>query len=92
MNGRFPEHLVSVVSDHEEIGDGSAPLVNTARRDWMTLENLNTEMPLTEAFAQPPLSCHWPDGQAAVLLEMWSHHGRFRFRIASPAAGADGGI
>ena len=28
---------------------------NTARKDWMTLENLNTEMPLTEDFAQPPL-------------------------------------
>jgi hypothetical protein len=76
---------------HEEIGDVSASLVNTARRDWMTLENLNTEMQLTEDFAQP-LSCHWPDGRAAVLLEMWSHHGRFRFRIASLAAGADEGI
>src|SRR6266487_5409607 len=29
--------------------------MNTARKDWMTLENLCTEMPLTEDFAQPPL-------------------------------------
>jgi len=55
VNGQFPEHLVSVVSDRAEISQLSASLVNTARRDWMTLENLNTEMPLTEDFAQPPL-------------------------------------
>ncbi len=55
MNGRFPEHLVSVVSDRAQISELSASLVNTARKDWMTLENLNTEMPLTEDFAQPPL-------------------------------------
>jgi hypothetical protein len=30
-------------------------LVNTARKDWMTLENLHTEMPLTDDFSQPPL-------------------------------------
>jgi DNA-binding CsgD family transcriptional regulator len=53
-NGRFPEHLVSVVSDRAEISELSASLVNTARQDWMTLENLQTEMPLTEDFAQPP--------------------------------------
>lgn len=55
MNGRFPEHLVSVVSDRAQISELSASLVNTARKDWMTLENLTTEMPLTEDFAQPPL-------------------------------------
>ena len=38
-----------------EISELSAALVNTARKDWMTLENLHTEMPLTEDFAQPPL-------------------------------------
>lgn len=43
MNGRFPEHLVSVVSDREQISELSASLVNTARKDWMTLENLNTD-------------------------------------------------
>jgi DNA-binding CsgD family transcriptional regulator len=55
MNGRLPEHLVSVVSDRARISELSAALVNTARKDWMTLENLHTEMPLTEDFAQPPL-------------------------------------
>jgi DNA-binding NarL/FixJ family response regulator len=55
VNGRFPAHLVSVVSDRAQISELSASLVNTARQDWMTLENLHTEMPLTEDFAQPPL-------------------------------------
>jgi DNA-binding CsgD family transcriptional regulator len=55
MNGRFPAHLVSVVSDRAEISELSASLMNTARKDWMTLENLDTEMPLTGDFAQPPL-------------------------------------
>jgi len=30
-------------------------LMNTARKGWMTLETLDTEMPLTGDFAQPPL-------------------------------------
>ena len=55
MNGRFPTHLVSVVSDRAEISELSAALMNTARKDWMTLETLDTEMPLTGDFAQPPL-------------------------------------
>jgi hypothetical protein len=46
---------VSVVSDRAQISDLSASLVNTACKDWMTLENLATDMPLTEDFAQPPL-------------------------------------
>ena len=54
-NGRLPEHLVSVVSDRAEISELSASLANAARRDWMTLENMAAEMPLTEDFAQPPL-------------------------------------
>jgi DNA-binding CsgD family transcriptional regulator len=54
-NGRFPEHLVAVVSDREQISDLSASLINTARKDWMTLENLATDMPLTEDFTQLPL-------------------------------------
>ena len=40
MNGRFPEHLVSVIADRAQISELSAALANTARRDWMTLENL----------------------------------------------------
>jgi DNA-binding CsgD family transcriptional regulator len=55
MNGRLPAHLVSVVSDRDEISELSAALMNTARKDWMTLETLDTEMPLTGDFAQPPL-------------------------------------
>jgi DNA-binding CsgD family transcriptional regulator len=55
VNDRLPEHLVRVVSDRTEISELSASLMNTAREDWMTLENLHTEMPLTEDFAQPPL-------------------------------------
>ena len=53
--GRFPEHLVQVVADRAEIGRLSASLVNAARKDWMTLENMDTEMPLTMDFAQLPL-------------------------------------
>ena len=55
MNGQLPTHLVSVVSDRAEISELSAALMNTARKDWMSLENLVTEMPLTGDFAQPPL-------------------------------------
>lgn len=55
LNNRFPEHLVAVISDHAQISDLSAALANTARQDWMTLENLATEMPLTDDFAAPPL-------------------------------------
>jgi DNA-binding CsgD family transcriptional regulator len=55
MNDRLPGHLVSVVSDRGEIASLSASLMNTARKDWMTLENLSTEMPLTADFTQSPL-------------------------------------
>jgi DNA-binding CsgD family transcriptional regulator len=55
MTGPFPEHLVAVISDRTEITELSASLINTARKDWMTLDNLHTEMPLTGDFAQPPL-------------------------------------
>jgi DNA-binding CsgD family transcriptional regulator len=56
MNSPFPAHLVTVISDRAQISELSASLVNTARKDWMTLENLHTEMPLTGDFAQPPLA------------------------------------
>jgi hypothetical protein len=58
MNGRFPEHMVSVVSDRAEISELSAALANTARKDWMTLENLTTDMPVTGDFAQLPLPAY----------------------------------
>lgn len=54
-NGQLPEHLVAVVTDRKQISDLSVSLVNTARRDWMTLENMATDMPLTGDFTQPPL-------------------------------------
>jgi DNA-binding CsgD family transcriptional regulator len=54
-DGRFPAHLVCVVSDRAQIGELSASLMNTARKDWMTLENPQTEMPLTDDFAELPL-------------------------------------
>jgi DNA-binding CsgD family transcriptional regulator len=60
-NARLPEHLVSVVTDRGQISDLSTSLVNTARQDWMTLENLATDMPLSEDFTQPPLPV--ADGQ-----------------------------
>jgi DNA-binding CsgD family transcriptional regulator len=53
--GRPPEHLVQVVTDRAEVGGLSASLINAARKDWMTLENLDTDMPLTDDFVQPPL-------------------------------------
>ncbi len=55
MTGSLPEHLVAVVSDRRQISELSAALVNTARQDWMTLENLDIEMALTDDFAQLPL-------------------------------------
>ena len=55
VNGRFPAHLVSVVSDRAKISELSVSLMNTAHQDWMTLENAHTEMPLTDDFAEPPL-------------------------------------
>lgn len=38
MNDRLPGHLVSVICDRAQITELSASLVNTARKDWMTLE------------------------------------------------------
>ncbi len=55
VTGKFPAHLVTVISDRAEISELSTSLISTARKDWMTLENLATEMPLTDDFAAPPL-------------------------------------
>jgi hypothetical protein len=52
---QIPGHLVKVMLDRAEISERSAALINTARKDWMTLENLDTEMPLTADFAQASL-------------------------------------
>jgi len=58
MNGWFPEHLVAVVADRAQISELSAALANTARRDWMSLENLDSDMPVTDDFAQLPLPAY----------------------------------
>lgn len=77
MNRPFPSHLVAVVSDREQISELSASLLNTARKDWMTLDNLHTEMPLTEDFAQPPLP---------------AFYGRVRCRAIYAAAAMDDAV
>jgi DNA-binding CsgD family transcriptional regulator len=51
VTGAFPEHLVAVITDRQQIADLSASLANTARLDWMTIETFATEMPLTGDFA-----------------------------------------
>jgi hypothetical protein len=53
--GELPGHLVRLVADRAEVSDLAASLMSAARRDWMTLENLGTDMPLSEDFARPPL-------------------------------------
>lgn len=42
-----PDHLVQVLRDPDDIAARSMDLVNTARRDYMTLETADFEMPLT---------------------------------------------
>ena len=53
VTGTFPEHLVAVITDRQQITDLSASLANTARQDWMTLETLASDMPLTGDFTAP---------------------------------------
>jgi DNA-binding CsgD family transcriptional regulator len=55
-SGTFPTHLVTVITDRDQISELSVSLMNTAHTDWMTLENLHIEMPLTGDFASPPLA------------------------------------
>jgi DNA-binding CsgD family transcriptional regulator len=57
-DGSCPEHLVRVITDRDEILRLSLNLINSAHRDWMTLESLHSDMPLTEDYvvaAPPPL-------------------------------------
>jgi hypothetical protein len=53
LSSRLPDHLIDMISDPAQVRDLSISLMNTARRDWMTLGNPHTEMPLTADFAQP---------------------------------------
>jgi DNA-binding CsgD family transcriptional regulator len=46
---------VQVVTDRAEINRLSYSLISTARRDWMTLDNLQVEAPIDETTACPPL-------------------------------------
>lgn len=55
LSSRLPEHLVGMISDRAELASVSAALMNTARRDWMTLDNQHAELPVTAADARPPL-------------------------------------
>ena len=43
-----PRHLVRIITDRDEIIALSSDLINSAHRDWMTLENTSTDMPITE--------------------------------------------
>jgi DNA-binding CsgD family transcriptional regulator len=44
------EHLVRVITDRNEILRISKHLINSAHRDWMTLESHETDMPLTDDY------------------------------------------
>lgn len=52
--GVIKDLLVEVVTDSVEIKRRSYGLINEARRDWMTLENLLNEIPLDESSSCPP--------------------------------------
>ncbi|MCD0450460.1 helix-turn-helix transcriptional regulator [Actinocorallia sp. API 0066] len=47
--------LVRVVTDREEITELSISMINVAKSEWMTLENLLQETPMDEAAAIAPL-------------------------------------
>jgi DNA-binding CsgD family transcriptional regulator len=46
-----PEHLVKVITDRDEVLRVTMHLINSAHRDWMTLETHDTDMPLTDDYA-----------------------------------------
>jgi DNA-binding CsgD family transcriptional regulator len=49
--GGIPEHLVKVITDRDEVMRVTMHLINSAHRDWMTLETHETEMPLTDDYS-----------------------------------------
>ena len=68
-----PRHAVRIITDRDEIIARSSDLINSASRDWMTLENTRTDMPITEdysvRFPQPmrgKVRCRAIYDQAAV--------------------------
>jgi len=48
---RGPEHLMKVITDRDEVLEKSRELITSARRDWMTLDNGQTDMPITDDYA-----------------------------------------
>jgi DNA-binding CsgD family transcriptional regulator len=60
MTANFPDHLVAAITDPTQISDLSTSLRNTARQDWMTLDTLTTDMPLTDDHATTPLPATAP--------------------------------
>jgi DNA-binding CsgD family transcriptional regulator len=60
MTASFPDHLVAAITDPTQIADLSASLRNTARQDWMTLDTLRADMPLTDDHATTPLPATAP--------------------------------
>jgi hypothetical protein len=50
------EHLVRIITDVEEIMHLSLTMINSTQQDWMSLETLDSGMPLTEDFvvSAPP--------------------------------------
>jgi DNA-binding CsgD family transcriptional regulator len=47
---QVPAHLIRVLTETDEITRVSMDLINGARRDYMTLETADTEMPITNDF------------------------------------------
>jgi dipeptidyl aminopeptidase/acylaminoacyl peptidase len=56
-DGQSRDHLVRVITDPEDVTRQSLTMINGAQHDWMTLETLDSEMPLTEDFvvSAPPM-------------------------------------
>jgi DNA-binding CsgD family transcriptional regulator len=46
-----PEHLMTVITDRSEVLEKSRELITSAHRDWMTLDNGQTDMPITDDYA-----------------------------------------
>ncbi|HEX6524518.1 MAG TPA: LuxR C-terminal-related transcriptional regulator [Streptosporangiaceae bacterium] len=45
-----PDHLVRILTNRDEIMRTSMHLINSAQRDWMTLETAETAMPITDDY------------------------------------------
>jgi DNA-binding NarL/FixJ family response regulator len=48
-----PRNLARIITSKEEICQLSIDLMSSATHDWMTMENTDTDMPITEDFAIP---------------------------------------